>query len=71
MGECDSGLRNQNPSLCEMATQYIQDNRLQNERRLTQAEVVEDFRIIGRTETEDEETFAEGLFDDFPGMLQN
>lgn len=71
MGECESGLQNQNPSLCEMATQYIQDNRLQNERRLTQAEVVEDFRIIGRTETEEEETFSEGLFDDFPGMPEN
>jgi hypothetical protein len=54
-----------------MATQYIQDNRLQNEGRLTQADVVEDFRIIGRIETEEEETFSEGLFDDFPGMPEN
>ena len=50
--------------------QYIQDNRLQNERRLTQAEVVEDLRIISMPETDEEKTFAERLFDDYPG-LQN
>ncbi|MGA6923993.1 MAG: hypothetical protein WBY22_13800 [Nitrososphaeraceae archaeon] len=51
-----------------MVTKYIQDNRLQNERRLTQAEVAVDFRIISRTETEEEETFTEDLFDDYPGI---
>ena len=51
-----------------MVTQYIQDNGLQNERRLTHAEVAEDFRIISRTETEEEKSFAEKLFDDFPSF---
>jgi hypothetical protein len=54
----------QNTPLCDEATKYIQDNGLQNERRLTQEEVVEDFRIISKTETDEEKTFSEKFNDD-------
>ena len=40
---------------------YIQDNGFQDERRLTQAEVAEDFRIISRTEIDGEKNIHRGI----------
>ena len=47
-GECEnSEIRTLEPAFCEGSIQeYVTEHGLQNERRLTQDEVVEDFRIL-------------------------
>jgi hypothetical protein len=44
---------------------------LQDERRLSQYEVAEDFRVIDRPETDEEKTTTEKLMDDLPEVYQN
>jgi hypothetical protein len=49
MGECEKGeeISSLRPAFCEDSIKkYVIENGLQNERRLTQDEVVEDFRIL-------------------------
>jgi hypothetical protein len=47
LGECESKKLSPVPAACEGSIQeYVTENELQNERRLTQDEVVEDFRIL-------------------------
>ena len=51
LGECENSTFREgqypNTALCEGSIKkYITDNGLQNERKLTQSEVVEDFRIL-------------------------
>jgi hypothetical protein len=47
LGECESKKLSPVPDVCEGSIkEYVTENGLQNERRLTQDEVVEDFRIL-------------------------
>lgn len=68
-GECESMGQVDWP--CDSVAEYIQGHGLQNELRLTQYEVAEDFRVIDRPETDEEKTTVERLLDDLSDAYQN
>ena len=67
-GQCEDGTET---VICDTVNQYILDHGLQNERRLTQEEVAEDFRIVTRTETGEEKTDVERSMDELEEIYRN
>ena len=70
-GECGVGGSEKDPSICKQVSEYIINNGLPNERRLTQAEVAEDFRILNRPETEEEKSDVEKSMDELSEIYRN
>ena len=67
-GQCEDGTET---IICDTVNQYIQDHGLENEQRLTQAEVAEDFRIVNGPETDEEKTGVEKSLDELQDIYRN
>jgi hypothetical protein len=67
-GQCEAGTET---VICDAVNQYILDHGLGNERRLTQEEVAEDFRIINSPETDEEKTDMEKSMDELEEIYRN